>query len=294
MTKDQITTFLSIVQCKSISKAGKRLFLAQSTVSNRLKELEEELGVKLIHRVAGRSEVSLTPKGEEFIKFAQGFLDYHREVEEWSIKKARHKMNFDSTASINSCILVDFYGILIGQGDMFLEIHNYHTDRIFDRVEKLEADIGVVPKLLRAKHIRSIPLFEEELKLITYATDLPKEVDIEEMRDEQMITFDWGQLYQEWSSLYMGSLNPMAHVDDIHLLLSLLNVPGTYALAPPSVFKHSKEIKVSAIKKHPPKRRCYLIHSTHLPENKKRLIPGILDDLRNYLSTHHAASLTLL
>ncbi|MBR2810808.1 MAG: LysR family transcriptional regulator, partial [Solobacterium sp.] len=47
MDYDQIRTFLTIASYRNITAAANHLYLSQSTVSNRVIALEEELGVRL-------------------------------------------------------------------------------------------------------------------------------------------------------------------------------------------------------------------------------------------------------
>ena len=66
MTHWEIKTFIKIVKYRSISKAAKKLYLTQSTVSHRINVLEEELGVKLIIRRKGYRSIESTHDGEAF------------------------------------------------------------------------------------------------------------------------------------------------------------------------------------------------------------------------------------
>ena len=69
MRYSDVETFLSIVRQKSLSKAATELFLAQSTVSQRLHKLEDEFGGPLVSRKQGVNEVVLTPKGSSSWKW---------------------------------------------------------------------------------------------------------------------------------------------------------------------------------------------------------------------------------
>ena len=54
--------FIAVVNEKNISNAAKTLYITQPTLSRQLKELEEELGVKLFER--GKKEIQLTEDGK--------------------------------------------------------------------------------------------------------------------------------------------------------------------------------------------------------------------------------------
>ncbi|MDB5372446.1 MAG: transcriptional regulator, LysR family, partial [Belnapia sp.] len=77
MKLDGIATFVAIAQAGSITLAARRLRLAKSVVSDRLAELERELGTALLHR-ASRG-VSLTEDGAAFLERAGRIV---RDVEE--------------------------------------------------------------------------------------------------------------------------------------------------------------------------------------------------------------------
>lgn len=70
MTSDQIRYFLTVATCLNFTEASKKLFVAQSSLSRNIANLEEELGLKLFTR--NKKYVRLTPAGavlfEEFSK----------------------------------------------------------------------------------------------------------------------------------------------------------------------------------------------------------------------------------
>lgn len=71
MDLDSIEVFLAIARTRSISKAAKNLFISQSTVSYRLKLLEEELNCQLVERGRGQNQSTLTKEGENFLPIAE-------------------------------------------------------------------------------------------------------------------------------------------------------------------------------------------------------------------------------
>lgn len=69
MDSNQVTYFLKIVSCGNFSRAAEKLFISQSSLSKRIKALEEELNTELFNR-RGNS-CSLTESGAIFLKYAQ-------------------------------------------------------------------------------------------------------------------------------------------------------------------------------------------------------------------------------
>jgi len=72
MDIDRARTFLEIIHTGSFLKAADRLHVTQTTVSARIRTLEDQLGRRLF--VRNRNGAVLTAAGREFERFAQSFL----------------------------------------------------------------------------------------------------------------------------------------------------------------------------------------------------------------------------
>lgn len=64
----QIEAFVNVVRYKSFSKAADATFFTQPTISTHIRNLEKELGVKLLDRKS--RIVEMTPQGAKFYKYA--------------------------------------------------------------------------------------------------------------------------------------------------------------------------------------------------------------------------------
>lgn len=78
MNITELKTFLAIVECGSLVRASRRLNVTQSTVTARLKTLEEGLGQSLINRQ--KSGVTLTPAGARLRRYAATITDLWRQA----------------------------------------------------------------------------------------------------------------------------------------------------------------------------------------------------------------------
>ncbi|MCK9541387.1 MAG: LysR family transcriptional regulator [Novosphingobium sp.] len=70
---NQIVCFLTILEENSFSKAAETLGIAQSAVSQKLRRLEDQLGIHLLERTSRR--MRLSPQGHEFLPFAQQMME---------------------------------------------------------------------------------------------------------------------------------------------------------------------------------------------------------------------------
>lgn len=71
-----------------MTKAAEELFVSQSSLSQYLSRLEQEIGAPLFIRAKG--ELLLTPAGEEYVKAAQKVIQIQRELYD-SIRSQNHK-----------------------------------------------------------------------------------------------------------------------------------------------------------------------------------------------------------
>ena len=69
MEISDLELFIALSKDLNMTKTADRLYIAQSSVSYRLKNLEQEFGVPLVTR--GKSGILLTSEGKYFLQYAQ-------------------------------------------------------------------------------------------------------------------------------------------------------------------------------------------------------------------------------
>ena len=73
MNTEELKTVIFLSKVKNFTLAAEKLRIAQSTVTNRIGELEKEVGKKLFSR--GSKTVTLTEAGEIFLRYAERILE---------------------------------------------------------------------------------------------------------------------------------------------------------------------------------------------------------------------------
>ena len=69
----QLKSFVTVVEYKSFSRAADKLHIAQPTISTHIRQLEEELGSRLILRTT--KSIEITPQGWDAYRYASKILD---------------------------------------------------------------------------------------------------------------------------------------------------------------------------------------------------------------------------
>lgn len=100
MNTEELKTFIYLSKVKNFTLVAKQLFIAQSTVTNRISELEKEVGKKLFLR--GSKTVKLTEAGEIFLRYAERILDLQSTSIEEMNALSSHSRKF-SIGAINAC-----------------------------------------------------------------------------------------------------------------------------------------------------------------------------------------------
>ena len=75
MTLNQLSYFVEVVKQRNFTKAAESIFVSQSTLSKSIRNMEEELHVKLIDRTT--KGFMLTPEGKLFSEYADRMLKFY-------------------------------------------------------------------------------------------------------------------------------------------------------------------------------------------------------------------------
>ncbi len=99
MNSEELKTFIFLSKVKNFTLAAEQLFIAQSTVTNRINELEKEVGKRLFIR--GSKTVKLTEAGEIFLRYAERILELQNTSVEEINALSSHSRKF-SIGAINA------------------------------------------------------------------------------------------------------------------------------------------------------------------------------------------------
>lgn len=295
MNQQDIETFLTLTKTGSLTRTAEILYVSQPTVSHRLKELEQELGIPLLMRGKGQRRIELTRKGEEFIAIAERWLSLMAETTLLRNETDEICLSIGCPNTLNNTLLLPFYqSILADPGlKMRLNISTHYSYNIYELMERHAIDIGFVYHLLNFKNIIVEPVLQESMVLVQEASRaIPKDrIYLEELDPQNEICFIWESNFQVWHDqmISRGQKNYI-EVDIYSLLAAFLQTPGRWTIAPLSVarmLEKTQDVRLSAIAdpRTPPERITYLIKNRHTNEAKETgievLRTRILEYLRN-------------
>ena len=228
MTLQQLRYVIKIVECGSITEAAKQLFISQPSLSNAVKELENELGIEIFNRSA--KGISLTIDGTEFLSYARQVIEQTELLEQRYLGKKPSKQ-LCSVSTQHYAFAVNAFVNLLRE----LEVDEYEftlretrTWEIIEDVKNLRSELGiiylsdfnekVINKLLKENHLIFYPLFEADPHVfISSAHPLAKKelVTLADLDDYPFLAFEQG----EYNSFYFSEeiLSTVPHKKTIHV-----------------------------------------------------------------------------
>ncbi|MBF1330587.1 MAG: LysR family transcriptional regulator [Megasphaera micronuciformis] len=96
MNTETLRTFIAAAQIKNFTKTAEHLFIAQSTVTNRILDLESEIGKPLFTRK--HKQIELTEAGLQFLDYAKQLVD----LETTALQTVRSSLSSDERLRIGT------------------------------------------------------------------------------------------------------------------------------------------------------------------------------------------------
>lgn len=279
MNIEEIEIFLTLVRTLSITKTSEILHLAQSTVSHRLKTLEEDIGFVLIDRKRGQKNIRLTQKGQEFISIAQRWNTLIQETHSLKTADPQLSLSIASVDSLNTTVLLPLYHKLISQSPKCkLKILTKASTEIYELVEKREIDLGFVLREISSSNIIIEPVLSEQMVVLgTTGNSSKAAIHPSDLDPRYEVFFNWSPTYMIWHNRWWDPLpSHQLEVDTISLIIAtLMDNPSHWAIVPKSMFRSfplAKNFIISELSDPPPNRVCYKIrHRFPYSDNSRKM-----------------------
>jgi DNA-binding transcriptional LysR family regulator len=182
MNWDDLKIFLSVARRKKLSDAAAELRIDITTVSRRIKRLEDDLGQRLFERL--RTGHELTSYGETMVATAEGI---ERNVETLGREKNTH--GYKPSGIIRISVAEGFGAEILSRllGRFKVEFPEIEVDLVsgsgFLSLSKREADVAIGLSRSKSKHIQSDLLSPYFLHLYAHEAYLKSRPDIQSLHD---------------------------------------------------------------------------------------------------------------
>jgi len=206
-------TFVEIVSTGSFIKAADRLHVAQTTVSARVRLLEQQLGRPLFVRNKGGA--TLTPAGEQFLRFAPTFVQLWQRARQQVAVPEGHRavLTVGSEVSLWQPVLLEWVRMMRrSHPDIALRAHVDVPQDLISHVAAGLVDVAIMYAPQHRPGLEIDLLVEEELVLVTTdpsnrRADDPGYVHVEWGPD---FTLHHGASFPDATPSLVANLGPLA------------------------------------------------------------------------------------
>lgn len=292
MNYDLVETFAILAKTMNVTKTAEKLFLSQSTVSYRLKALEEELGVTLVERDRGFKHIKLTDYGKHFLSVATEWQNINDKIENFSSSSLKKTISIGVVDSVNNYLFSKIYKELLKNHDNIqLTIKTQHTREIYEQIDARIIDIGFALGNLIMPQIESVKILSEEMVLVTRSKEFAdvKVTNPKDLNPNNQFFINWGEEYLNWHHKYITHSPSHKLFTDSALLSFELLDEASWFIAPFSVaYTLGKKYSVHLLPfiGEAPHRTIYMISNKNPLYSNRDAIKEFKLLVNNYMNEH--------
>ncbi|RJT27914.1 LysR family transcriptional regulator [Buttiauxella izardii] len=189
-----IRYFLAVADAKSFTYAAEKLGIGQPPLSIQIRDLENEIGTKLFHRIA--RGIELTAAGMAFYNAVKVLPGLVEEAKSSALLASRGelgvlKVGFTSSSAFNSLVTRSIKKFNSDYKNVCLQLDEAHTDNLIKAVESGTIDVAFV----RTDHLFSDSLelhilLQESLTIVLpeqHAYMAQNHITLNQLANEEMI-----------------------------------------------------------------------------------------------------------
>ncbi len=221
MTLQLLKYAVAVAETRNITEASKKVFISQPSLTAAIRELENEMGIKIFSRT--NKGVTVTNEGDEFLSYARQVLEQANLLEDRYKTDAARNPIFSVSCQHYSFAVNAFVDVIREyEADSYdFTLRETQTHEIIDDVARLKSEIGVlyksrknedvIEKLLKKNSLKFEPLFTTPLSVFI-STSNPladrDRVTFEDLKNYPFLSYEQG----DFNSFYYAE-EPLSSID---------------------------------------------------------------------------------
>ena len=246
MNTDALKTFLVLSELRSFRKTAQQLYIAQSTVSSRIQELERDLGQTLFDRKP--RGMTLTPAGHRLIPIARRIVDLEKDLREEAVSKTVWQLNLGVSDSIYyGCVDTCLPEFVYNYPDISLTVISKSSSDMLNMLRDNELDLCVSFLPGSDPGLDTVVLSEDEIVLATTINnrEYVSGIALGELWDQTLFYSECFSISRElgrWRSAVLpDNLSFRVRMPVIYQLGTVLERTDGYAFVPRSYIREQLE-----------------------------------------------------
>lgn len=206
--------FITVAQEQSFTRAAEKLFTAQPSLSQQIKDLEQEVGVNLFERSSRK--IQLTDEGKAFLIYAEKALENAKLAVASARQVAQQKNNQIHIGFLNVAELKVMPHILAKlkktMPDLKIHLHSLFCLEQLQRLKNAELDLSITRFQMDHPDFDNIHLLTEQIHLVAAKHLHPTDriLKLQELKNHTIIMCD-----QNASPIFYERLNTLMSFDQL-------------------------------------------------------------------------------
>ena len=144
MTLQQLRYVVAVAESGTISDAAKKLFISQPSLTNAIKDLENEMQITVFNRT--NKGIVISNKGDEFLAYARQVLEQADLLEEKFLNIKKQSPIFSVSTQHYSFAVNAFVDVIraFGGNQYDFTLRETQTYEIIEDVSRLKSEVGVL------------------------------------------------------------------------------------------------------------------------------------------------------
>lgn len=201
-----LKTFLEVSRTRHFGRAAESLYLTQSAVSFRIRQLETQLGTNLFTR--HRNNIRLTAAGERLVPYAESLMNTWLQAKKEISHASQHtELSIGATASLWEGYLTDWMQTLYEQHDEL----------------RLETRISTRQSLVKQLHSRELDLLiaTEPPKMDEFESTIIGTIELRLMASQKNVALTkYNYIKLEWGADFQPTNEPALTLDDSPIMIT--------------------------------------------------------------------------
>ena len=290
MDIELLKTFMEVSRTRHFGRAAENLYLTQSAVSFRVRQLEGILGVELFSRQ--RNNIQLTPAGEKLMPLAESSVLLEQRIrQEVAMADGKHQqMSLGATPNLWDAFLQPQLSLLMGTSPgIALTAVAHSSGNLVRQIIERTLDLAFVfdaPKVdeLTTMEVMSIPLY---LVATTPAASW------REALESQYVLVDWGTSFQiQHAQEFKGARPPVLQTNTGRIALDCILSSGGAAYLPASLISPYVDSGRLHIIPDAPVISRTVYASFHAGSGREELIGQVIDQIVNQVAARTVLEMT--
>src|SRR5690348_14716585 len=173
MENFRLKVFRTVAAEMSFRKAAEALHLSQPAVSQQIRSLEEETGVRLFDRGSGDghgSQIALTEAGRVLLGYAESAAETMAEAQRALAalnEDVSGELRLGASTTVAQYVLPRILGSFLRQyPHVHLSVMSGNTERIAEAVAEREVALGIIEGPPMRRDVKTEPMVQDEMVLI--------------------------------------------------------------------------------------------------------------------------------